>query len=245
MHIYLFQAFASNNSGSYTIVGTFDDEATAEEVARLLAEVSAAHSAWLESNSTTDEGPSPLDELVKREGLRADKPGRGQDWPWYDDAPEVVAAGLQVLFHSSHTVTIPATIGELFYARGGRVQVELDHAHEDLAVEFTFWIPNRGSSNPNDKERLDAFEARLTAELPTWARRNEWDKRPQIEPVWYRGQWRDLHLAVVFRDLVEGVQGVRSIARDMGVELRFNVSECPSGVPDPFALLRAIPPPEE
>ncbi|MDI1442809.1 hypothetical protein [Polyangium sp. 6x1] len=241
MRIYLFQAFASNNSGSYTLVGTFKDEATAEEVARLLAEVSAAHSAWLERTGGVDDGPSPLDEMVKREGLRGDRQGRNDDWPYYDDAPQVVAAGLQVLFHSTHTLTMPAALGELFYARGGRVQMELDHAHEELAVEFTFWLRY---DDPGRNEKLDALEARLSQELATWTKRDDGDDRPQIEPAWHRGEWGIRHLSVVFRDLIDGVQGVRRIARDMGVEVRLNVSECPSGVPDPFALLRNKAPEE-
>ncbi|MDC0740454.1 hypothetical protein [Polyangium mundeleinium] len=239
MRIYLYQAFASNNSGSYTLVGTFKDEATAEEVARLLAEVSAAHSAWLERTGGVDDGPSPLDELVKREGLRGNKQGRNDDWPYYDDAPRVVAAGLQVLFHSTHTLTMPAALGELFYARGGRVQMELDHAHAEIAVEFDFWLPH-GQFKDKDarREKLDAFEMRLEKELPAWTTRSEADPRPQIEPAWYHGEWGSRHVAVVFDDLVEGVQGVRTLARDMAVELRFKIWECPHGVPDPFTLLR-------
>ncbi|MDI3281861.1 hypothetical protein [Polyangium sp. 15x6] len=245
MRIYLFQAFASNNSGSYTLVGTFKDEATAEEVARLLAEVSAAHSAWLERTCGVDDGPSPLDELVQREGLRGDKPGRYDDWPDYDDPPQVVAAGLQVLFHSSFTLTIPAVIGELFYARGGRVQMELDHAHEEIAIEFAYWIVHEQYKDKEvRREKLDAFEARLAEELPSWTRRREGDSRPPIEPAWHHGEWGSRHVAVVFRDLIEGVQAVRTIAREMEVELQFKVWECPHGVPDPFALLR-IPPLEE
>ncbi|MDI1428468.1 hypothetical protein [Polyangium sorediatum] len=239
MRIYLYQAFASNNSGSYTLVGTFKDEATAEEVARLLAEVSAAHSAWLERPRGADDGPSPLDELVKREGLRGDKPGRDDDWPLYDGGPQVVAAGKQVLFYCSFTLTMPAVIGELFYARGGRVQMELDHAHAEIAVEFDIWLPyDKIKDKDERREKLDAFEARLADELSAWTRRDEEDTRPQIEPAWYHGEWGTRHVAVVFRDLVEGVQGVRTLAREMAVELHFKVWECPHGVPDPFALLR-------
>jgi len=239
MHIYLYQAFASNNSGSYTLVGTFKDEVTAEEVARLLAEVSTAHSAWLERTRGVDDGPSPLDELVKREGLRGNKPGRDDDWPWYDDAPQVVAAGRQVLFYSSYTVTIPAVIGDLFYARGGRVQMELDHAHAEIAVDFDFWLPHEQYKDKDERrENLDAFEAQLEKELPAWTTRSEGDTRPQIEPAWYHGDFGIRHISVIFRDLVEGVQGVRTLAREMEVELSFKVWECPRGVPDPFALLR-------
>jgi hypothetical protein len=239
MRIYLFQAFASNNSGSYTIVGTFQDAATAEEVARLVAEVSAAHDAWHDAHGWDVDGSSPLDELVKREGLRADKPGRGDEWPEYGEAPKVVVTGQQVLVHAAYTATLTSVFGELFYAKGGRVQVEIDHAHGDIAVEFTYWIPSDRYDDPENQPKLDAFEARLAEELPAWTARDEYDKRRPIEPAWYRGHWRARYLAVVFRDLVEGVQGVRRIAEEMGVALHLKVWECPGDVPDPFAMLRA------
>lgn len=42
----------------------------------------------------------------------------------------------------------------------------------------------------------------------------------------------------MFRDLVEGVAAVQSLAREMGIDTRLDVHECPSGVRDPFAVLR-------
>jgi ribosomal protein L7/L12 len=43
----------------------------------------------------------------------------------------------------------------------------------------------------------------------------------------------------VFTDLVEGVTGVRRVARELGLHVHLRVSECPHGQKDPFAALRA------
>src|SRR4051812_39066228 len=102
MRISLFSAFASNNSGSYTIVGSFQDEGAAEEVARLLREVSDAHTAWREEHDGDDDEDlvSPLDVFAREHGLRAQKPGRDDEWPQYGPKPSVVAIGYQVLVHA-------------------------------------------------------------------------------------------------------------------------------------------------
>ncbi|WP_437573960.1 ribosomal protein L7/L12 [Sorangium sp. So ce887] len=249
MRIRLFNAFASNNSGSYTIVGSFRDAATAEEVARLVQEVCDAHSAWLGARdaapaAAAPEGDSPLEAFAQREGLRADNHGGdGDDWPQYGPSPAAIAAGHQVIVHAPYTVTMPPVFGALFYAKGGRVETELDHAHEELAVEFSYWPADVRWDDPGAAERLDAFEQRVTAELPAWTAPREHDSRPPIAPAWHGDGWRSRHLSAVFADLVEGVQGVRRLAREHGMRLTVRVTECPHGVADPFARLRARPNP--
>ena len=240
MRIFLFQAFASNNSGSYTIVGTFRDEATAQSVAATLSKVTIEHDAWHNEHEWEEDGVSPLDEFVKQFGLHDAKPGRGDEWPSHGDSPTVLVSGSQVLVHAPYTVTMPRVYGEFFYANGGRVQVELDHAHDDLAVEFTFWVQY---NDPAKEEKLDAFAARLELELGALVERREYDQRPPIAPAWYRGAWGLRHLSVVFRNLVDGVAHVGRVAKEMGIDSRLNVRECPSDVADPFAILRggAIP----
>src|SRR5688572_11453356 len=99
MRIRLFHAFASNNSGSYTIVGHFKDASTADEVARLIQEVSDEHHAWHEEHSWDEDGESPLDVFVRRQGLHAEKPGRNDEWPSYGDKPTAIAAGRQVVVY--------------------------------------------------------------------------------------------------------------------------------------------------
>jgi len=240
MRIFLFQAFASNNSGSYTIVGTFEDAATAESVAGILSKVTADHDAWHKKHEWEEDGVSPLDTFVKEFGLRDPKPGRGDEWPSYHDSPTVLVSGDQVLVHTPYTVTMPRMYGEFFYAKGGRVQVELNHAHDDLVVEFTFWVHY---NDPAKAEKLDAFQARLEPELGELTKRREYDKRPPIEPAWYQGAWSLRHLGVVFEDLVDGVAHVGRLAKEMGVNTRLNIRESPNEVADPLAMLRggAIP----
>jgi hypothetical protein len=236
MDIFLFQAFASNNSGSYTIVGSFRDSAVATKVADILSKVTEEHNVWHEKHDGGEEGESPLDVFVKQFGLHDSKPGRDDDWPNYNGSPTVVAIDNQVLVHVAYTVSMPRVYGEFFYVNGGRVQVELDHAHDDIAVEFTFWVQY---NDPAKAEKLDAFEARLAEELGALISRAEHDQRPPIEPAWYQGHWGIRHLAVIFRDLVDGVTLVGRLAREMGVDSRFDIRECPGNVPDPFAILRS------
>ncbi|AUX44677.1 uncharacterized protein SOCE26_061440 [Sorangium cellulosum] len=246
MRIRLFNAFASNNSGSYTIVGSFRDAATAEQIARLVQEVCDAHSAWREARagaqeSGPGEGESPLEAFARREGLRADSPGRDDDWPDYGDSPAAVAVGHQVIVHAPYTVTMPPVFGALFYAKDGRVETELDHAHEELAVEFSYWPAGVRWDDPGAAERLDVFERRVAAELPAWTSRSEHDRRPPIAPAWHSGDFHSRHLSAVFADLVEGVQGVRRLALEHGMRLTVRVEECPHGAVDPLVHLRARP----
>jgi ribosomal protein L7/L12 len=237
MRIRLYQAFASNNSGSYTLVGRFSDAATAAEVARVLADVSAEHHAWLETrgNRNDAELESPLDRFVARERLRAGKPGRNDDWPMTDTSTvDVVASGHQVLVHVHYTVTMPAVFGELMYARGGRVELELDHSHSPIACDFTYHVRHR-----DDAPDLDAFEAMLVATLPALCKRSARDTRPAIAPAFHRGPFDERTVSVVFADLVDGVRAVRALADEHGIQLWLRVYELhASGAEDPFALLR-------
>ena len=49
MRIRVFRAFASNNSGSYTLVGHLETIDGAREAEEALARLCADHSAWLET----------------------------------------------------------------------------------------------------------------------------------------------------------------------------------------------------
>ncbi|MCB9564481.1 MAG: ribosomal protein L7/L12 [Kofleriaceae bacterium] len=236
MRIRLFVAFASNNSGSYTMVGRFADAATADDVARLVEELCVEHAAWNDAHDQGDDLAleSPLDRFVAREGLRAVKPGRGDDWPQHGPPPRVIATGHQILLHAPYTASLSPVFGELIYARGGRVDVELDHAHERVAVELGYW-----GGFEAEEASLDAFEAELAAALPTLAAPDPHDSRPAIAPVFHRGSWGARQLTAVFRDVIEAMRAIRALAGAHGVDLDLRVRECPGGVADPLALLRA------
>jgi ribosomal protein L7/L12 len=238
MRIRLFSAFASNNSGSYTIVGRFADEATAAEVARIAQEASDAHDAWHSVNEWDDTGPAPLDDFVRAQGLREARHGRGDDWPCHGAKPSVLAVGRQVMVYAPYTVTLPPVFGELFYAKGGRVEVELEHTHDPIAVEFAWYPKDLSYGDPRLEPALDAFEALVRPELAPLIARPGYDPRPPVPPAWHRGSWGQRHLSVVFGDLLAGVQAVRSIADACGMNLTLRLTECPHEVEDPFALLR-------
>jgi len=143
-----------------------------------------------------------------------------------------------VVVHAPYTVTLPTVFGELFYARGGRVDVEIDHAHEPLAVEFTWHPKGMNYGDPRVEPALDAFEALVRPELDALVARPEYDKRPPVAPAWHRGFWGQRHLSVVFADLIAGVKAVQAIADACGMNLSLRLTECPDEVEDPFALLR-------
>lgn len=239
MRIRLFTAFASNNSGAYTIVGRFADEAVAAEVAALLQRAIDAHDAWHRAHEWEEEGEAPLDDLVREQGLRAARHGRGDEWPSYArEPPSAVALGRQVMVHSAYTVTMPPVFGEAFYAKGGRVEVELDHSHEPLAVEFGWHPKGMPHGDPRLEPALDAFEALLRPELDALVTRPESDRRPSVAPAWHRGYWGERNLSVVFADLVEGVRAVRAVADACGMDLTLRLAECPHGAEDPLANVR-------
>src|SRR5690606_37887446 len=138
MRIRMWNAFASNNSGSYSIVGSFPSAERAEQVAAELLPVIQAHSEWMNTRPRWDEparedSPSPLEQWVVEQGLQWSGPS-SEEWPEYSDenVPSVIAAGSQVLIHEDYTVSMPKVFGEYFYRRGGRVDIELNHTHHPL-----------------------------------------------------------------------------------------------------------------
>jgi ribosomal protein L7/L12 len=239
MRIRIFRAFASNNSGSYTLVGRFSSAESAAEVERLIREACTEHAAWHSEHEWEEDGEAPLDAFARAHGLHEDKPGRGDDWPHYGDSPEVLTVGHQVLLHVPYTVTMPRLFGELVYRHGGRVDVELDHSHDRLAVELGFYTVDLRWDATEAKERYDALERALAPLLPALTHPREHDNRPEVAPVFHDGFWGSRHLTAVFRDLIEGVRVVREAADEHRVSLRLRITECVDGVVDPLAPLRA------
>jgi len=239
MRIRLYAAYASNNSGSYTLVGNFADAITAAQVADLVERVCAEHAAWNDAAEEAGGAESPMARLVRDEGLRATAPPHGDDdWPQHGPRPRAVATGHQILIHAPYTASLTRAFGELIYARGGRVDTEIDHAHAPVAVELSYW-PHLG--DPDGKDKLAAFEAELLAALPDLCAPGPHDDRRPVAPVVYGGLWGERHCGFVLRELVAGMEAVRTIA-DLGeITLSLRVHECPYGFADPFAHLRAGP----
>ena len=215
MTIKIWNAFASNNSGSYVIVGSFPSEALAAEVAAELLEVACAESAWLEK----EEGPSPLDLLADKIG--APREERGDAWPEHSNSahPDVFAIGHQVFVHSDYTVTMPRLLGHAMYARGGRVQTELNHAHRAI-IALELVRQHRAHALPQRAEFPAAWRGVVAGEPPF-------------------GE-ADLVIAVAFQDLPAGFLAVQAAAKAQGAGVRVLVAEA---VGDPMAHLRPCAPP--
>jgi hypothetical protein len=241
MRIRLFNAFASNNSGSYTIVGSFESVERAEDVAAVLSRVCAEHTAW-ESSDARSVDPScesPLDRFAAENGLTERGAGRDDDWPHWEPPPAVCAAGRFVLLYVQQTVTMPRLFGEYFYRREGRVQTELVHAHEDIIAHFTFFTEGaRRWSDADVPTTLLALRARLDEVLPPLLadERGTGEDRAVIEPEYSTGS-RAMELSVVFHDLVEGAAAVSAACRALGVTVWLRVEESPARR-DPLAALR-------
>nr|HEX4314745.1 hypothetical protein [Kofleriaceae bacterium] len=234
MRIRAWNAYASNNSGSYLIVGAFREAAVAAEVARELADVAARHTAWLDALKTP--GPSPLADLARSLGVPHD-PDTDDVWP-DDEVPAVWASGHQLFVHVDETISMPRLFGHAIYARGGRVQTELDHAHGPIVVRFEVWF---------------SWQKRSELDIPALVRDIVDDlarpggvvdlASPHITPAWrFAGERApfgepDLEIGAAFPDLAAGFAAVYAAATAHGAGVRVRVSEH-HGHGDPFAELR-------
>ena len=233
MSIKIWNAFASNNSGSYVIVGSFPEEALADEVAAELLEVARAQSAW---DGKT--GDAPLDTLAVKYAI-ADRHDE-DEWPQYDsqDHPAVFAIGHQLFVHASYTVTMPKLLGHLIYKRGGRVQTEVNHAHHPIVATFTMYFPWQHRKELDIPARVQALVDSLCA--PDGAL-----SLPQAPA--HPAAWRsmtgfgegDLVLGAAFDELEAGYRAVAAAATAQGAKVGIQIAEAHG---DPFAHLRPCTP---
>jgi hypothetical protein len=245
MRIRIWNAYASNNSGSYTIVGRFNsDDAAAKVAAELLALVKAQCS-WAAAN---DGKPSPLVTFAEKNGLSSYAGmGARDDWPEYSqqDHPEVWTVGSQLFLYSDYQVTMPRTFGELIYARGGRVEYEVDHAHHPMAALFEISWPWGGKTTETVAEGVEKI-LRALHEDPRFYE-NQQNGSPYH--AWRIGESLgmepDLRLGAVFADLITGFAAVDAAAQTAGahINVRLHESFSPSG--DDFPFLRPSKPPLE
>ncbi|WP_375769516.1 hypothetical protein NR798_01130 [Archangium gephyra] len=245
MKIHIWNAFASNNSGSYTIVGRFEKEEQAARVAAELKEVLDAHGVWWETAYSAlkeHERPSPLDVFIQKHGLTG-----GENIGSYDDwssssgkpAPDVWALGHQVLIHHDYTITLPRTLGEFIYARGGRVETELDHAHHPVVSVFELWKNQHGQEETD--RLLAALVEELNAEDGPLATGINWD----VPPAWKAGHGFGeplLRVGAAFEELVSSYGAVERIARAHDLYVAVKVFEAWPDA-DPLAFLRPCQPP--
>jgi hypothetical protein len=250
MRIRIWNAFASNNSGSYTIVGSFPTRELASEIAAELAELMSAHTAWLEVETGKRryplEGESPLQAFVKKHDLTWHaNMGATDDWPRYGgqdgNVPKAFAVGHEVVIHHDFTVTMPRVFGEYFYARGGRVSLELDHAHHPIVGLVELWVPSEEREGVDIPAKVSAILEELNA-----------DDGPLVThvPHWHQPAWQveerfgefDLTVGAVFDDLLRGFTAVERIAAAHGLRAQVRLFEA-FGKADSLAFLRPSWPP--
>lgn len=251
MRIHIWNAFASNNSGSYTIVGRFPSSELAAQVAAELAKVLTAHDAWLKAESEkqqvwSPEGTSPLREFIQRHRLTWEEGlGTQDDWPRYGDkdAPDAWAIGDQVIVHHDYTMTLPRTFGEFFYKRGGRVDIELDHAHHPIVGLLELWLPHGNHSKDEVAAKVSAVLEELRAEDGPLVTR----VREGMPAAWRKGEHfiePTLTVGAAFDDLAAGFTEVERIAQRHGMDVQVKVMEALSPE-DPVGFLRPSRPPRE
>jgi hypothetical protein len=241
MRIRIWNAFASNNSGSYTIVGRFDSADSASRVATELLALVKAQSAWVQGNGSQ---PSPLTTFAKRNGLSShQEPGADENWPEYSqqEHPDVWTLGSQVFMYSDYQVSMTRLFGELIYARGGRVEYEVDHAHHPMAALFEIYWPWEGKTQEKIAEGVQQIlqilhdDTRFFDNQRDGAPYHAWRVGGQfIEP--------DLRIGAIFSDLITGFAAVDEAAITAGAHVNVRLFESFVENGNEFSFLRPSEP---
>lgn len=245
MRIRVWNAYASNNSGSYTIVGRLPSAEVAERTATELREMIDAHTAWREAwDGKTGLEQSPLALFCKRHGLPwSEGDGGVDDWPDFceDRRPRVAVSDAQIIVHHEYTVSLPPTFGALFYKRGGRVEHEENHAHHPIVVTASFYWGWEKEKKATQAVELPKLIADLTQPGGLAVQSNERD----IPAAWRSGGDRfgeaPLVVGIVFDDLIAGVAALRAQADAHAAHLALRLAEAPSEE-DPLVHLRPSSP---
>jgi hypothetical protein len=245
MRVRIWNAYASNNSGSYTIVGWLPSEEVAREVAEKLTAMIEAHTAWYEGELNQGDGSgSPLALFCRDHGLDW-SPGDGwhDDWPEHsdDNRPRVAVIGKQVIVHHEYTVSLPAAIGAFFYKRGGRVQSEENHAHHPIVAIASFWWGWTEAQRAQGEIELPRLLAALTAPDGVLMQGTS----PMWPAAWRAGGYEfPLTVGVVFENLIDGVAALNEAARRHGARMQVRLHEAPDETLDPLSHMRpSLPPP--
>ena len=249
MKVKVWNAFASNNSGSYTIVGSFPSCEIAEEVARELTEVLQSHSDWLSAKANWSRLPeafeeSPFSKFIKRHGLHP-KENEGGIWTdCDDDIPQAFAIESKVIVHHDYTITMPREFGEFFYCKGGRVQQEINHAHNPVVAICELWVPWEERKEEELPGKISALLEILCAPGSTFL---ELSRGGRYGPAWRRGDefgTAPLTIGAIFDDLCAGFTTVNQIAKEQGFKTSIKVFEA-FDESDPLSFLRPSTPPLE
>ncbi|MBN8612269.1 MAG: hypothetical protein J0L92_16865 [Deltaproteobacteria bacterium] len=238
MKIRVMQAFSGNNSGSYVLLGSFEDAARVDALSVELSEVFEAHARWLADRSAM--GPrSPLAELATKHGIETEpNVGAMDDWPTYGSMPAVVGLGSQLLIFVDYAVTFPRFLGELVYRNGGRVGAEVNHGHEAIVLVHEIW--KKDGWNDRDAMERALAACRLDVEEGPFAALHDEgeDATRRPKPIVRQGDWPGMitlvHAPI---DVAAGAAAVRALVERHGLEQRLRLFESPRSE-DPLSAFR-------
>jgi hypothetical protein len=201
--------------------------------------VVAEHHAWVEAHDDQQAAErSPLERFAQTHGLTANPGiGRSGDWPSYGPAPEVIADGMYVVLHVDYTITMPPVFGELMYRRGGRVGIELDHAHHPLVWVHEVWWPWQGRK----EEVVTAGRVRLLDLLLSEAGPLRTQVMIRQPASWTDQSELDLSLAAIWNEPMVAIPQVRAMVTAVGANARLHVMEA-IDAHDPAGLFRPCSP---
>jgi hypothetical protein len=242
MQVRIWNAYASNNSGSYTIVGSLPSREVADEVATELRQLIEAHTAWRrawDGSGGTD--ASPLAAFCKQHGLTwGDNAGGFDDWPEHHDdtRPQIAVTSHQLVVHHPYTVSLPTTFGEYIYRRGGRVEHEENHAHHAIVTIASFYW----GWTKEARAKMDVERPRLVAAVTAEDGPLEGAYPARWPPGWSLGGdgfgEAPFTVGVLFDDLIGGVAALRTLAEAHGASLQVRLQEAADDLHDPLAHLR-------
>jgi hypothetical protein len=215
-------------------------------VAVELREVALAHSAYLDAHNEGESASSPLAAYAAKLGL--DYEPSYDDWPQYGGGPPSAwSIDHQVFVYSDYTVTMPRVIGHALYARGGRVETEINHAHHPIVAIFEIYFPWKTRDQIDVPARVQELVDALCADDGVLGSHGV----PYQAPAWQGTTSQrapgfgepDLIVGAVFDELATGFTAVAEAVAFVGAKLRVRVMEAlrDRGT-DALAMLRPCSP---
>lgn len=234
MTIRIYDAFSGNNSGTYALLGTFETPADARRLRDELALVFEQQKAWRARVHAARSESSPLHALMREAGIPTAANLGEHEWPDMGEAPSVVSAADQVLVFVPYVQSFPRAFGELVYKRGGRVSIELQHAH-GVAMEHRLWsLDGDGAQAAKFEAFREAIEDGALRELFADA-----DGVVRMPPILRIGRAFLRLIHVSQRESASVLHAVGELASRLQLETDVSLFEVPDRGEDPLRSLRA------